>query len=187
MAVGVSWHLQCVDNQRGGVDNRSRGACVILDTLAQPHECTLISVPLQGVRLDTDRESIWSVPKEAKSAYYLLFIGQFLLGVWVLWSRPTTPPRGWEGRLVEGWSDAAALAVASAAVALVVTEIWRFVVVLSRGLYERLEREREARRQEGASEALRRAEEVMKRKGMSLEDIQRIIEETRKTVRNGGA
>ena len=135
--------------------------------------------------MDTERESIWSVPKEAKSAFYLLFIGQFLLGVCVLWSRPAGPPGGWEERLVDGWNDAAPLAVASAAVALVVTEIWRFVVVLSKGLYEKLEREREARRQEGAGEALRRAEEVMKRQGMTLEEIQRIIEETRKIVRNG--
>ena len=134
--------------------------------------------------LDTERESIWSVPKAAKSAFYLLFIGQFLLGVSVLWSRPIPPTGDWMERLVAGWSDAAALAVASAAVALVVTEIWRFVVVLSRGLYERLEREREARRQEGASETLRHAEEVLMREGMSVEEIQRIIKEIRE-IQNG--
>ena len=141
----------------------------------------------QGTATNTERESIWSVPKEAKTAYYRLFIGQFLLGVWVLWSRATAPSAGWEERLVDGWNDAAALAVACAASALIVSEIWREIMVLSSKQYENLKRTREARRQEGAGKALDELEKALPRdrRQMDLEEVKRIIEKTREIVQRG--
>ena len=100
------------------------------------------------------RESIWSVGKETKSFYFAAFILQFLLGTTLVVLRETL----WNGAdspfdtIIAIWESSAPIAITSAAVAIVITELGRYLMVLARHLEERLEKTREVRRAEGRSE-----------------------------------
>ena len=62
------------------------------------------------------------------------------------------------------WQDSAAIIAASAGTAIIIAEVWKYIMVLARSLEERLERTREKRRQEGRAQgrAQGRAEERAK-------------------------
>ena len=100
------------------------------------------------------RESIWSVGKETKSFYFAAFILQFLLGTTLVVLRETL----WNDAdslfdtVIAIWESSAPIAIASAAVAIVITELGRYLMVLARHLEERLEKTREVRRAEGRAE-----------------------------------
>ena len=102
------------------------------------------------------RESIWSVGKETKSFYFAAFILQFLLGTTLVVLRETL----WNDAdslfdtVIAIWESSAPIAIASAAVAIVITELGRYLMVLARHLEERLEKTREERRAEGRAEGL---------------------------------
>ena len=95
------------------------------------------------------RESIWSVPREAKLVYVTVFAILFGSGLGVLWYRSIGQADDWLDKLVEGWNNAGPRAIVSAAVAMILAEGLVGVMVLSEGLRNRLKREREARREEG--------------------------------------
>lgn len=100
------------------------------------------------------RESIWSVGKETKSFYFAAFILQFLLGTTLVVLRETL----WNGAdspfdtIIAIWESSAPIAITSAAVAIVITELGRYLMVLARHLEERLEKTREVRRAEGRAQ-----------------------------------
>ena len=95
------------------------------------------------------RESIWSVSRETKTYYFILFSLQVLIGLGLIF-RET-------GAVLATWERASPIVVTSAAVAIIATEGWRTTMVLADLLRERLERQREQRRAEGRAEG--RAEE----------------------------
>ena len=90
------------------------------------------------------RESIWSVSRETKPYYFILFSLQVLLGLGLIF-RET-------GALLATWERASPIVVTSAAVAIIATEGWRTTMVLADLLRERLEGQREQRRAEGRAE-----------------------------------
>ena len=102
------------------------------------------------------RESIWSVGKETKSFYFVAFIIQFLLGTTLVVLREAL----WNDAdslfdtVIAIWESSAPIAITSAAVAIVITELGRYLMVLARHLEERLEKTREVRRAEGRAEGL---------------------------------
>lgn len=98
------------------------------------------------------RESIWSVPKEAKPVYVTAFTALFVSGLGVLLYQSIGQADDWLDKLVEGWNNAGPLAIVSAAVAMILAEGLVGVMVLSEGLRDRLRRAREARREEGRQE-----------------------------------
>ena len=161
--------------------------------------------------MDTERESIWSMPAQAKGAYYALFVLQFLAGVVVILWADAGSAQPWADRLVGRWNDVATLAVASAATTLVVLELWGYIMVLADWIL----RKREARgvaqgiaegmakgRAEGIAEgkaegiaegvvkgtdeALDKLREAAKRLD-KVEVLDRIIEETRNGSASNGA
>ena len=90
------------------------------------------------------RESIWSVSRETKTYYFILFSLQVLLGLGLIF-RET-------GAVLATWERASPIVVTSAAVAIIATEGWRTTMVLADLLRERLEGQREQRRAEGRAE-----------------------------------
>ena len=100
------------------------------------------------------RESIWSVGKETKSFYFVAFILQFLLGMTSIALRETfqNDTDNFLDTVIAIWESSAPIAITSAAVAIVITELGRYLMVLARHLEERLERTREVRRSEGRVE-----------------------------------
>ena len=90
------------------------------------------------------RESIWSVSRETKTYYFILFSLQVLIGLGLIF-RET-------GALLATWERASPIVVTSAAVAIIATEGWRTTMVLADLLRERLEGQREQRRAEGRAE-----------------------------------
>ena len=90
------------------------------------------------------RESIWSVSRETKTYYFILFSLQVLIGLGLIF-RET-------GALLTTWERASPIVVTSAAVAIIATEGWRTTMVLADLLRERLEGQREQRRAEGRAE-----------------------------------
>ena len=100
---------------------------------------------------DKDRESIWSVAREVKTLYFLAFVILVVLGVGLLTWREVTQSDG-AGPLeilLAIWEDSAKIVTGSVGISVVVAEIVRYVMVLSRHLEERLEKVREQRREEG--------------------------------------
>ena len=100
------------------------------------------------------RESIWSVGKETKRFYFVAFILQFLLGMTSIALRETfqNDTDNFLDTVIAIWESSAPIAITSAAVAIVITELGRYLMVLARHLEERLERTREVRRSEGRVE-----------------------------------
>ena len=90
------------------------------------------------------RESIWSVSRETKTYYFILFSLQVLIGLGLIF-RET-------GAVLATWERASPIVVTSAAVAIIATEGWRTTMVLADLLRERLEGQREQRRAEGRAE-----------------------------------
>ena len=67
------------------------------------------------------RESIWSVSRETKTYYFVLFSLQVLVGLGLVF-RET-------GALLATWERASTIVVTSAAVAIIATEGWRTTMV----------------------------------------------------------
>ena len=100
-----------------------------------------------------ERESVWSVAKGTRRLYYAVFIVQYLLGIAFATARAVSlDGDGFFDTWTLVWVQAGALVVASAANAIILTEIGRFIVVLANILYERVERTRRQRRAEGRAE-----------------------------------
>lgn len=99
-----------------------------------------------------DRESIWSVPKATKTAYFVLFIIHFTAGISLLVWKGEQAHDSLADHVLYIWLKSGAIALGSAAAALMYAEIGRYLLVLSRSLEEKLEKTRERRRAEGREE-----------------------------------
>ncbi len=102
-----------------------------------------------------DRESIWSVRRQTRELYFVVFIVLFLAGMGLASLRASDNGGSLLDTTLAVWSDAAPLTITAAAAALALTEIGRSLMVLARRLEEGLERVRERRRAEGRAEANR--------------------------------
>ena len=115
------------------------------------------------MKSDTEeRESIWSVERRTKNVYFALFIVQFAVGMIAVVLNETVRNNA-DGIFDTGlaiWESSASVAITSAAVAITITEAWRFIMVLARTLEERLERTREKRRAEGRKLGIKEATEM---------------------------
>ena len=115
------------------------------------------------MKSDTEeRESIWSVERRTKNVYFALFIVQFAVGMIAVVLNETVWNNA-DGIFDTGlaiWESSASVAITSAAVAITITEAWRFIMVLARTLEERLERTREKRRAEGRKLGIKEATEM---------------------------
>ena len=98
------------------------------------------------------RESIWSVDPGTKTVYFILFIIQVAAGVGVVsWDTFHEYDTIWDIWRYT-WAGASPLVITSAAVSIAITELGGYLMVLSRGLRERLERTKQQRRAEGRVE-----------------------------------
>ena len=102
--------------------------------------------------MELARESIWSVERGTKTLYFILFIFQFFVGMILVFWKTASEHDGWLNITLTAWQDAAPIAITSAASAIAVTEIGRYLMVLASSLEEKLERTRERRRAEGRAE-----------------------------------
>ena len=87
-----------------------------------------------------DRESIWSVRRQTRELYFVVFIGLFLAGTGLASLRAFHDGGTLLDTTLAVWSDAAPLTIVAAAAALALTEIGRSLMVLVRRLEESLER-----------------------------------------------
>ncbi len=105
-----------------------------------------------------ERESIWSVGRGAQRAYFLAFVAQVLFYIGLVTWKEFARGDG-SGNLFDiglaVWERSAPLMITSAAVALVAVETGGYLVVLARGLAERVEKIREERRAEGRTEVIK--------------------------------
>ncbi len=99
-----------------------------------------------------DRESIWSVQRQTRDTYFVIFVGLFFTGMALAALRAFNDSGSLLDATLAVWSDAAPLTITAAAAALALTEIGRSIVVIARRLEEGLERIREQRRAEGRAE-----------------------------------
>ena len=99
-----------------------------------------------------DRESIWSVRRQTRETYFVVFIALFFLGMRLTSLRAFHDGGTLLDTTLAVWSDAAPLTIVAAAAALALTEIGRSLMVIARRLEEGLERLREQRREEGRAE-----------------------------------
>ena len=100
-----------------------------------------------------DRESIWSVQRQTRDTYFVIFVGLFFTGMALAALRAFNDSGSLLDATLAVWSDAAPLTITAAAAALALTEIGRSIVAIARRLEEGLERIREQRRAEGRAEA----------------------------------
>ena len=99
-----------------------------------------------------ERESIWSVPKATKTAYFVLFIIHFIAGMSLLVWKGEQAHESLADHVLYIWLKSGAIALGAAAAALMYAETGRYLLVLSRSLEEKLEKTREQRREEGREE-----------------------------------
>ncbi len=109
---------------------------------------------IRGPQLEQpqDRESIWSVRRQTRETYFVVFIALFFLGMGLASLRAFHDGGTLLDTTLAVWSDAAPLTITAAAAALALTEIGRSLMVIARRLEEGLERLRERRRAEGRAE-----------------------------------
>ena len=103
-------------------------------------------------RDDNERESIWSVPKSTKTAYFALFFIHLVAGIALLIWRGDRVHETLADHVLYIWLNSGSIVLGSAGAALFYTDIGRYLLVLSRSLEEKLERTRERRREEGRVE-----------------------------------
>ena len=107
-------------------------------------------------RDDNERESIWSVPKSTKTAYFALFFIHLVAGIALLIWRGDRVHETLADHVLYIWLNSGSIVLGSAGAALFYTDIGRYLLVLSRSLEEKLERTRERRREGALPHALPR-------------------------------
>ena len=128
-----------------------------------------------------NRESIWSPVPGAQRVYFGLFAVQ--IGVAVILLLCGEEDISWTA-LLAAWGKLGPVATASAAVAIAATEIGAYIMVLAKGLYDKIERQRQERREEARREAHREMRELLARvlnanpgKSFTAKELDRLIEE----------
>ena len=110
------------------------------------------------------RESIWSVTSGTVQLYLALFTVQVLFGFCIIVLDEIKLAKPPLSLFLNVWSRTGPLALTSAALAIITTELGVWIMVLSRQLRESLERKIEERREEGREEANRLWKEWNKRR-----------------------
>ena len=103
------------------------------------------------------RESIWSVSRETKGLYFIVFIALALIGAGLVTYAEVHVNKA-DGILdtaLAAWAGVGRLVIASVAGSLIVTEVWRNGMVLA----ERLEEWFDKRREKQIARAVAEAEE----------------------------
>ncbi len=108
---------------------------------------------------ESERESIWSVERETKSLYFMVFIALVLIGAGLVTYEEVHVVKadGILDTVLAAWWGVGRLIPPSVAGALIVTEVWRNGLVLA----ERLEEWFEKRKQRQIAEAVAEAEEKL--------------------------
>ena len=122
--------------------------------------------------LDRDdyRESVWSVLRGATKLYLTLFTVQVVTGGCLIIQNELqqVPPNPLDVMLLNIWNRTGNIVLASTAFGLIGTEVVRDIMVLTRGMYERIRKAQEARRREGREEAHRAWAEWLARREEAL-------------------
>ena len=108
-------------------------------------------------RGDDDRESIWSIPARLKRLYFSLFSAQIIVVLirLVMDVLADESLDGAQAKILFVWQNMAPAAITSAAFALVLTDGWNLIMVLSTWLEDELKK----RRQRQINAALRKGRE----------------------------
>lgn len=122
----------------------------------QKHRLARVRGHRPGAQLEReqDRESIWSVSRQARDIYFVVFVALFFTGMALVSLRTFQGGGSLLDSTLAVWSETAPLTITAAAAALVLTEVGRSIVVIARRLQEGLERVRRERREEGRREGL---------------------------------
>lgn len=118
-----------------------------------------------GNRADDVRESIWSIRVKHKRLYFRLFTLQIIIGAaWLIRKAVLDESlTGIPDKILSVWQELAPVAIASAAIALAITDTWGTITVFADWLEETLERRRQ--RQIKAAVDKARAEERQRWEG----------------------
>ena len=101
--------------------------------------------------MNDHRVPVWSVASGTAWAYFALFAGQVIVGVWLAVDAGWEPGDSVSANLLRIWERVGSMVLASVAFSTIIVEIGARVMVLSRGIRDRL-------RDEGREEANRRWE-----------------------------
>ena len=98
---------------------------------------------------------VWSVASGTAWAYFALFAGQVVVGVWLAVDAGWEPADSVSANLLRIWERVGSMVLASVAFSTIIVEIGARVMVLSRGIRDRLRQEgRQEGLQEGRDEGL---------------------------------
>ena len=114
-----------------------------------------------GSRADDVRESIWSIRVKHKRLYFRLFTLQIIIGaVWLIRRAVLDESlTGIPDKILSVWQEFAPVAIASAAFALAITDIWGTITVFADWLEETLERRRQRQIKAAVDKAVKAAVE----------------------------
>ena len=101
--------------------------------------------------MNDHRVPVWSVASGTAWAYFALFAGQVVVGVWLAVDAGWEPGDSVSANLLRIWERVGSMVLASVAFSTIIVEIGARAMVLSRGIRDRL---REEGRQEGLNEGL---------------------------------
>ncbi len=108
--------------------------------------------------MNDHRVPVWSVASGTAWAYFALFAGQVVVGVWLAIDAGWEPADSVSANLLRIWERVGSMVLASVAFSTIIVEIGARVMVLSRGIRDRLRQEgRDEGLQEGRQEGLQQA------------------------------
>ena len=101
--------------------------------------------PPASRRPDDDRESIWSIPARLKRLYFALFTIQTIIAIILLTLTALADQSltGIPAKTLFVWQNTAPAAITSATVALILTDAWNLIMVLSTWLEDELKKRRQ--------------------------------------------
>ena len=107
------------------------------------------------------RDSIWSVSREAKGLYFIVFITLALIGGGLVTYTEVHVNKadGIVDTALAAWAGVGRLVIASVAGSLIVTEVWRNGMVLAERLEEWFDKRREKQIAKAVAEAVAETEE----------------------------
>ena len=107
------------------------------------------------------RDSIWSVSKETKGLYFIVFITLALIGGGLVTYTEVHAAKadGIVDTALAAWAGVGRLVIASVAGSLIVTEVWRNGMVLAERLEEWFDKRRERQIAKAVAEAVAETEE----------------------------
>ena len=107
------------------------------------------------------RDSIWSVSRETKGLYFIVFITLALIGGGLVTYTEVHVNKadGIVDTALAAWAGVGRLVIASVAGSLIVTEVWRNGMVLAERLEEWFDKRRERQIAEAVAEAVAETEE----------------------------